>query len=70
MEKLLKKEEVAEMFGITVQGLNKWIRERKIPYVKLPGGPNGSVRFKPEALQVFVSNRTVSAKQTSGTAKL
>ena len=62
MEKLLNKKEVAEMFGITEAGVNKWIRERKIPFIKLPGS-NGAVRFNPSSLEQFLKNRTVNSRQ-------
>lgn len=63
MEKLLTKKEVAEMFGITIAGLDLWMKDGKIPYIKLTGGNKGMVRFRPSSLEQFIKNRTVNSRQ-------
>ena len=56
MEKLLKKKDVAEAFGVTVKAVDKWVGAKKIPYIRISGK---CVRFRPAAIQGYLDKRTV-----------
>ena len=51
MEKLMNKQQVAEAFGLTVKAIDKWVCEKRIPFVKLS---KKCVRFVPSDIQAFV----------------
>lgn len=56
MEKLMKKNDVAEAFGVTVKAVDKWVCQKKIPYIKISGK---CVRFRPSVIRGFLEKRTV-----------
>lgn len=56
MEKLMNKKEVAETFGVTVKAIDKWVCEKKIPYIKLS---RKCVRFAPSEVQSFLNKLRV-----------
>lgn len=56
MEKLLNKSEVARVFGVTVKAIDKWVCEKKIPYIKISGK---CVRFRSAAIQGYLNSRTI-----------
>jgi hypothetical protein len=56
MEKLLNKAEVAPLFGVTIKAVDKWVSEKKIPYIKIS---SRCVRFRPAAIQRYLITRTV-----------
>lgn len=56
--KLLTARQVAESFGLHVITIYKWAAQGRIPSIKLS---NGSLRFHPEDIQAFLSERTVGA---------
>ena len=56
MEKLLKKKDVAEAFGVTVKAVDKWVGAKKIPYIRISGK---CVRFRPAAIQGYLEKRTI-----------
>ena len=52
----MNKKDVAVAFGVTVKAVDKWVCERKIPYIKV--SPK-CVRFRPSAIQGYLNTRTV-----------
>ena len=56
INKLLKPQEVADMFGISKETLNTWRATQRypLPYVKI----GGRVRYKAEDIQNWLSLRT------------
>ena len=52
MERLLNKREVAEAFGVTVKAIDKWVCEKKIPYLKLS---KKCVRFIPSEIRAYIN---------------
>lgn len=56
MEKLLDKKEVAEILGVRQKTLERWVQERRIPYVKLT--PK-CIRFYPADIRAFVEKKVV-----------
>lgn len=53
MEKYLNCEQVAEKFGVKIITVWAWIREKKLPAIKLGKG----YRITPEDLKVFEESR-------------
>lgn len=51
--RLLTPKEVAEYLALNEQTVRKWLREGKLPGVKLPGDV---WRVKPETLKAFLEN--------------
>jgi excisionase family DNA binding protein len=37
MEKLMDKKEMAEALGVTVKTIDKWVSEKRIPFVRITG---------------------------------
>jgi hypothetical protein len=56
MEKLMDKKDVARAFGVTVKAVDKWVSEKKIPYIKVTAK---CVRFRPSAIRKYLTVRTV-----------
>jgi predicted DNA-binding transcriptional regulator AlpA len=56
MEKLMDKRAVALAFGVTVKAVDKWVCEKKIPYIKISAK---CVRFRASAIQGYLNTRTV-----------
>jgi len=56
MEKLLKKKDVAEAFGVTVKAVDKWVGAKKIPYIRISGK---CIRFRPATIQGYLEKRTI-----------
>lgn len=57
--KLLRKNEVIELLNIGESTLNMWVRQNKIPFVKL----GKSVRFRQSEIDAYLDSRTVKAKR-------
>ena len=65
MEKLLNKQEVAETFGVTVKAIDKWVCEKKIPYLKLS---QKCVRFIPSEIRSYINHHRVKPDAKTGVA--
>lgn len=60
MEKLFSVKKVAEVLGVTIQSINNWKRERKIPFIKM----NGRTMFIPEDIRKWLeANRVCGVKK-------
>jgi excisionase family DNA binding protein len=55
---MLTKKEVAEKLGVSEKTIQRWMKERLIPYSKL----NGIVRFDEKKIDMWVERRTVRLK--------
>ncbi|MBI4490644.1 MAG: helix-turn-helix domain-containing protein [Deltaproteobacteria bacterium] len=53
MEQLLDPETAGKMLGIRTLTVYRWVRERKIPFLKV----GGAVRFRPSALEAWLKER-------------
>ncbi len=60
MERLLNKQEVAETFGVTVKAIDKWVCEKKIPYLKLS---KKCVRFIPSEIRSYINKLRVKPEK-------
>ena len=61
-EALLDTEEAARMLGISPRTVQGWVRQRRIPYVKLSEGRTGLTRFRPADLRAWIEARVVGAE--------
>lgn len=52
MEKLLNKKEIAEVLGVSIKAIDKWVCEHRIPYVKLS---QKCVRFIPSQVRYYLN---------------
>lgn len=56
MKELLTKREIASLLKISLNTLNFWICERKIPFLKLGTGKNASVRFSRDEVESWLKS--------------
>jgi excisionase family DNA binding protein len=62
MEPLLNKKQVAEILGVTVKAIDKWVSEGKLPYTKIS---RKCLRFRTEDLESYIEDKKISAKPES-----
>lgn len=55
---MLSRREVASKLGVSLSTIDRWIKERKIPYLNL----NGIVRFDSQVVDSWLEKRKVKAK--------
>jgi excisionase family DNA binding protein len=61
MVKLLNKENLADLLGISVAAINKMIARRAIPFTKVTATRGGSVRFDPAVIERWLQEQTTAA---------
>lgn len=54
--KLLKVEDIAELFQTSTSTIYRWVHKREIPFVKL----GGKLRFSPDKIQEYIKQNSVS----------
>jgi excisionase family DNA binding protein len=54
--RLLMKKEVANLFGVTVKAVDKWVSEQKIPFIRIS---RKCIRFDERVIEKFLAKRTV-----------
>lgn len=54
--KLLKVEDIAELFQTSTSTIYRWVHKREIPFVKL----GGKLRFSQDAIQEYIKKNSVS----------
>lgn len=54
--KLLKVEDIAELFQTSTSIIYRWVHKREIPFVKL----GGKLRFSPDEIQEYIKQNSVS----------
>jgi excisionase family DNA binding protein len=62
MDLLMTKREAASFLRVSVRTVERWVCERKVPFVRLPG--RGGIRFRQKALLRWVENRGVRPVQS------
>lgn len=56
----MDKKQMAEILGVSIKTIDKWVCQRLIPYVKL----NSAVRFNPKEVDAYISaKRTITPKR-------
>ena len=58
MEKFLTKKDVLKMLGISMDTLNRWLREKKISGYKFAEGTS-RVKFKLSEIEAFIESRKI-----------
>jgi excisionase family DNA binding protein len=59
MTELISVQQLSEKINFAPRTIYRWINERRIPYVKMPG--NG-VRFDTQKIESWIENRTIKSK--------
>ena len=54
--KLLKVEDIAELFQTSTSTIYRWVHTREIPFVTL----GGKLRFSPDEIQEYIKQNSVS----------
>jgi excisionase family DNA binding protein len=57
-ERLLTARDLAERLAVSPETILRWMRRGQLPAVKMPGG---AVRFRPEAIDSWLGERTTGA---------
>jgi excisionase family DNA binding protein len=65
LEPLLTVTEAALALSVSKRTIEKWVLERRIPFVKLGGAGRGtSLRFRPEALREWIEAQEIAPKES------
>lgn len=64
MTGLFTAREVAEMLGVSTETVLRWVRAGKLPAVRLP---SGQIRFEPDALDAWITERATLGRGASPT---
>ena len=59
MTELISVQELAEMIKFTPATIYRWVKDRRIPFVKMPGN---DIRFDKQKIEKWIENRTVKSK--------
>ena len=60
--RLLNSQEVAELLGVSRRTTEKWVHEKRIPFVKLGTAGRGSLlRFRLESINAWITAQEVKA---------
>lgn len=58
--RLLNSQEVADLLGVSKRTLEKWVQEKRIPFVKLGTAGRGSLlRFRLDSLNAWIAAQEV-----------
>jgi len=63
-EALLDTEGAARMLGISPRTVQGWVRQKRIPHIKLSEGRTGLTRFRASDLRAWIAARVVGAEGT------
>ena len=61
-EALLDTDGAARLLGISPRTVQGWVRQKRIPYVKLGAGRTGLTRFRPADLRAWIEARVVEVE--------
>lgn len=59
MPRLLNKEDVCNILDIHVATLNNYMKEGKLPYIKMDSSRRGNVRFKQEDVSKLINDNYI-----------
>lgn len=59
MPRLLNKEDVCNILDIHVNTLNTYMKEGKLPYIKMDSSRRGNVRFKQEDVTQLINDNYI-----------
>jgi excisionase family DNA binding protein len=60
---LLTIHELADHLSVSTRTVDRYVRRGQIPFVRLPGR---SLRFRADAVEEWITRRTVTPRQTGG----
>jgi excisionase family DNA binding protein len=56
---LLTAREVADLLGVSTETALRWVRQGKLPAIRLPGG---AIRFREEEVEAWIAGRAIATK--------
>ena len=59
MTELISVQQLSEKINFTPMTIYRWVKARKIPYIKMPGN---DIRFDKDKIDKWIENRTVKSK--------
>jgi len=59
MTELISVQQLSEKINFAPRTIYRWVKDRKIPYIKMPGN---DIRFDKEKIEKWIENRTVKSK--------
>jgi len=59
MTELISVQQLSEKINFTPMTIYRWVKARKIPYIRMPGN---DIRFDKEKIEKWIENRTVKSK--------
>jgi excisionase family DNA binding protein len=59
MTELISVQELAEKTKFNKDTIYKWVKNRRIPYIKMPGN---DIRFDAQKIESWIENRTIKSK--------
>jgi len=57
MNEFLTKKEMSSLLKVSINTINYWICERKVPFLKLGTGRNASVRFSWDEIESWLKQK-------------
>lgn len=55
--KLFTTTQVAEFCEVTEETIRRWIKDKHLPAIRMPGGANGKLRVRKDDLRKFLDER-------------
>jgi excisionase family DNA binding protein len=59
MTELISVQQLAEKINFAPMTIYRWVKDRRIPFVKMPGN---DIRFDKAKIESWIENRTVKSK--------
>jgi excisionase family DNA binding protein len=59
MTELISVQELAEKTKFNKDTIYRWVKNRRIPYIKMPGN---DIRFDAQKIERWIENRTIKSK--------
>jgi len=56
---LISVQELSKMLNFAPKTIYRWVKDRRIPFVKMPGN---DIRFDKQKIENWIENRTVKSK--------
>lgn len=60
MTELISVNQLSEKINFTPTTIYRWVKDRRIPFVKFPGN---DIRFDKEKIENWIENRTIKSKK-------
>lgn len=63
-DRLLTARELADVLGLSVETILRWVRQGKLPAIRLPGG---AIRFREVEVEAWLAERATPSRGVSTT---